>query len=60
MSPIKSPARVGTVSTPGIIFLGKGGPTLKAHVTGPLMRSRNRFAFFPPLPLLRASYVEPP
>jgi hypothetical protein len=26
MTPIKSPARVGTVSTPGIIFLGKGCP----------------------------------
>jgi len=26
MSPIKSPARVGTVSTLGIIFLGKGWP----------------------------------
>ncbi len=32
---------------PGIIFLGKGWPTLKAHATGPLMRSRNRFAFSP-------------
>jgi hypothetical protein len=26
MTPIKSPARVGTVSTPGIIFFGKGWP----------------------------------
>ena len=48
MRPIKSPARVGTVSTPGIIFFGKGWPTLKAHATGPLMRSRIRLAFFPP------------
>ena len=52
MSPIKSPARVGTLSLPGIIFLGKGWPTLKAHATGPLMRSRNRFAFSPLSPLL--------
>jgi hypothetical protein len=26
MTPIKSPARVGIVSTPGIIFFGKGWP----------------------------------
>ena len=32
MSPIKSPARVGTISTPGIIFLGKVGPP-DAHAT---------------------------
>ena len=48
MRSIKSPARVSTVSTPGIIFLGKGWPTLKAHATGPLMRSRIRLAFSPP------------
>ena len=59
MSPIKSPARVDIVSTPGIIFFGKGRPTLKAHATGPLMRSRNRFAFFPPSPVLCSCSVEP-
>ncbi len=36
MTPIKSPARVSTLSTPGIIFFGKGWPTPKAHATGPL------------------------
>jgi hypothetical protein len=36
MSPIKEPCRVGTISSSGIIFLGKGRPTLKAHATGPL------------------------
>jgi len=36
MTPIKEPCRVGTISTSGIIFLGKGLPTLKAHATGPL------------------------
>ena len=36
MRPITSPARVGTISTPGIIFLGKGWPTPKAPATGPL------------------------
>jgi len=35
MTPIKSPARVGTLSTPGIIFFGKGWPTPKAHATAP-------------------------
>lgn len=35
MTPIKSPARVSTLSTPGIIFFGKGWPTPKAHATGP-------------------------
>ena len=60
MTPIKSPARVGTVSTPGIIFLGKGWPTLKAHATGPLMRSRARLAFFPPSLLLCSCSVEMP
>jgi len=58
MRPITSPARVGIVSMPDIIFLGKGWPTLKAHVTGPLMRSRIRLAFFPPGPLLCACSVE--
>jgi hypothetical protein len=35
MSPIKMPCRVNTMSASGIIFLGKGWPTLKAHATGP-------------------------
>jgi hypothetical protein len=35
MTPIKEPCRVGTISTSGIIFLGKDWPTLKAHATGP-------------------------
>jgi hypothetical protein len=33
MRPITSPARVGTLSTPGIIFLGKGWPTLCSRDT---------------------------
>jgi hypothetical protein len=52
MTPIKSPVRVGTLLTSGIIFLGKGSPTLKAHATGPLMRSGIRLAFFPTGPVL--------
>jgi len=36
MGLIKEPCRVGTLSTSGIIFLGNGSPTLKAHATGPL------------------------
>ena len=35
MTPIKEPCRVGTISTPGIIFLGKSWPTPKARATGP-------------------------
>ena len=60
MSPIKSPARVGTLSTPGIIFLGKGWPTLKAHATGPLVRSCVRLTFFPPSFRLCCCSVEMP
>jgi len=60
MRPITSPARVGTVSTSVIIFLGKGWPTLKAHATGPLVRSCVRLTFFPPSFLLCSCSVEMP
>ena len=59
MTPIKSPAWVGTVSTPGIIFFGKDKPTPKAHVTGLLMQSRVWSAFFPPALQLCDRPVEP-
>ena len=48
MMPTKEPCRVGTISTSGIIFLGNGWPTLKAHATGPLCGPVSGRAFFPP------------
>jgi hypothetical protein len=35
-------------------------PTLKAHATGPPLRSRIRLAFFPPSPLPCVCPEEPP
>ena len=53
MTPIKEPCRVGTVSMPGIIFLGKrlGPPRMLARRAR--TRSRNRLAFSRPRPYAR-------
>ena len=53
MTPIKEPCRVGTLSTPGIIFLGKGWTHPEGSRDGPALRSRNRLAFSRPRPYAR-------
>ncbi len=53
MTPIKEPCRVGNVSTPGIIFLGKRlGPPRRLERRA-RTRSRNRLAFSLPRPYAR-------
>ena len=53
MTPIKEPCRVGTLSTPGIIFLGNGWTRPEGSRDGPAMRPRNRLAFSHPRPYAR-------
>ena len=53
MTPIKEPCRVGNVSTPGIIFLGKRLGPPRRLTRRARTRSRNRLAFSLPRPYAR-------
>ena len=57
MTPIKEPCRVGTLLTPGIIFLGKRWTHPEDSRDGPALRPRNRLAFSRPRPYARVPVI---